>query len=149
MGNVEDFQQNSKGEWIGPETAGAWLRPCPRAFRDVLRFLHNRYHTKIHVTENGTSIKGENDLPIREALEDTFRCNSFKGHVEQLVKARNEDSVDVRIYLAWSLLDNFEWQDSYEVRFGMTYMDYKDRGKRYPKRSTWFLGETFNKLIEK
>ncbi|KAF5008858.1 hypothetical protein FDECE_4882 [Fusarium decemcellulare] len=147
LGNVEDLQQNSKGEFIGPETEGTWLRPSPKGFRQVLRFIHNRYQTKIYVAENGTSIKGEDSLPLKEALNDTFRCNFIRDHLEQLVKARNEDGVNVMMYMAWSLLDNFEWQDGYGVRFGVTYVDYKDGTKRYPKRSAKLLGELFSGYI--
>jgi hypothetical protein len=38
------------------------------------------------------------------------------------------------------LLDNFEWADGYQTRFGVTYVDYKTM-KRYPKDSVWFLKE--------
>ena len=42
-------------------------------------------------------------------------------------------------YLAWSLLDNFEWADGYTVRFGFVFVDYTDGLKRYPKDSAkWF-----------
>ena len=35
-------------------------------------------------------------------------------------------------------LDNFEWADGYETRFGVTYVDYATQ-KRYPKESAKFL----------
>lgn len=149
IGNVEDTQWNSKGEPIGPETGGAWLRPCPEGLLQVLKFLHKRYQTKIYIAENGTSIKDEDNIPIEQALNDTFRCDVYRGHIEQVVKARNEDGANVMMYLAWSLLDNFEWQDGYPVRFGVTYVDFKNGAKRYPKASSKLLGDIFSQLIEK
>jgi beta-glucosidase len=42
--------------------------------------------------------------------------------------------VDVRGYFVWSLLDNFEWDQGYSVRFGLTYVDYPSL-RRVPKSS--------------
>jgi beta-glucosidase len=36
------------------------------------------------------------------------------------------------------LLDNFEWADGYQIRFGVTYVDYRTQ-ERYPKDSAAFL----------
>ena len=47
--------------------------------------------------------------------------------------------VDVRGYFAWSFLDNFEWESGYTIRFGITYVDYKNGLTRYLKSSAfWF-----------
>jgi beta-glucosidase len=45
---------------------------------------------------------------------------------------------DVRGYFIWSLLDNFEWEAGYDVRFGLTYIDYPSQ-RRIPKASfDWY-----------
>jgi beta-glucosidase len=44
------------------------------------------------------------------------------------------EGVKVEGYLAWSLLDNFEWADGYKQRFGMVYVDYATQ-RRVPKDS--------------
>ncbi|KAK4591731.1 hypothetical protein RGQ29_016248 [Quercus rubra] len=47
--------------------------------------------------------------------------------------------VDVRGYFAWSFLDDFEWESGFTLRFGITYVDYKNALKRYMKASAfWF-----------
>ena len=46
--------------------------------------------------------------------------------------------VDVRGDFHWSLLDNFEWSEGYNERFGLIYLDYAT-GKRTPKDSAaWY-----------
>jgi beta-glucosidase len=50
------------------------------------------------------------------------------------VHAAIEEGVDVRGYLAWSLLDNFEWSHGYGMRFGIVRVDY-DTQLRTPKSS--------------
>ncbi|PON76035.1 Glycoside hydrolase, partial [Parasponia andersonii] len=46
---------------------------------------------------------------------------------------------NVKGYFEWLLLDNFEWADGYTVRFGIVYVDYKNRLRRYLKDSAkWF-----------
>ncbi|KAF2602829.1 hypothetical protein F2Q70_00024606 [Brassica cretica] len=52
-----------------------------------------------------------------------------------------EDGVRVEGYYVWSLLDNFEWNSGYGVRYGLYYIDYKDGLRRYPKMSALWLKE--------
>ncbi|PWY92018.1 putative beta-glucosidase [Aspergillus heteromorphus CBS 117.55] len=149
-GNLEILQQNKNGEFVGPETQSTWLRPSPIGFRKLLKWLSERYeHPKIYVTENGTSLKGENDLPLEELLQDDFRTEYFRGYVAAMADASALDGVNVRAYMAWSLMDNFEWADGYETRFGCTYVDYENGQKRIPKDSAKQLRQIFDQYIQK
>ena len=50
-----------------------------------------------------------------------------------------QDNCNVRGYFVWSLLDNWEWNLGYTVRFGLYFVDYKNNLTRIPKTSVpWF-----------
>ncbi|KAF2153142.1 glycoside hydrolase family 1 protein [Myriangium duriaei CBS 260.36] len=150
LGNTETLTQNVHGEQVGPETASDWLWPNPQGFRHLLGWISKRYgRPAIYVTENGTSLKGENDLPLEKMLEDDFRVEFYRGYVKAMAEAYTHDDVDVRGYMAWSLMDNFEWADGYDCRFGVTYVDYAGGQKRIPKKSAKELPVIFKQYIGK
>ena len=150
VGNIEALNYNKNGDCIGPETQSVWLRICPDGFRDLMVWLSKRYnYPKMYITENGTSIKGENDLPLEKVLDDEVRYKYYDSYVRAMATAATLDGVNVRGYFAWSLMDNFEWADGYETRFGVCYVDYENGQKRYPKKSAKSLKPLFDELIRK
>jgi beta-glucosidase len=106
LGNSELLKVNKEGQSIGPETQSTWLTPHPPGFRKLLNWISNRYgRPAIYVTENGTSLKGENDLPVDQLLEDDFRVRFFETYIGAMADAYTQDKIDVRGYMAWSLLE--------------------------------------------
>ncbi|KAJ7201376.1 beta-glucosidase, partial [Mycena pura] len=130
------------GSQLGTQAHCAWLQDYPDGFRSLLNYLWKKYRLPIYVTENGFAVKDESDMPVNVAVKDTDRVNYYRGVTAALQAAINEDGVDVRCYLAWSLLDNFEWADGYITRFGVTYVDY-DTQQRIPKESASFVSKWF------
>ena len=68
------------------------------------------------------------DLPLTvtesgiAAEEGRRRAEHVVRNLEQIWRAR-EEGVDVRGYYHWSLMDNFEWAEGYEPRFGLYRVD--------------------------
>ncbi|KDQ20029.1 glycoside hydrolase family 1 protein [Botryobasidium botryosum FD-172 SS1] len=146
-GNVIKTFVRPDGTSLGTQAQSPWLQAYPDGFRQLLGYLYKRYGSPVHVTENGFSVKDEGKKSIEEAIHDTDRVEYYDGYLRALLSAVNEDGVDIRSYFAWSLLDNFEWQDGYVTRFGVTYVDYETQ-KRYPKDSAHFVGKWFKEHVE-
>lgn len=74
---------------------------------------YTRYRKPMYVTENG----------IADA-QDSRRAEFIRSHL-RAVEVAQQQGADVRGYLHWSLLDNFEWADGFAPRFGLIEVDYK------------------------
>ncbi|KDP43416.1 hypothetical protein JCGZ_16703 [Jatropha curcas] len=122
---------------IGQSTGCSWLYIYPKGIYELMLYLKRKYNNPIiYITENGMGDTGS--LPLTDALEDQLRIKYHYLHLLYLLKAIKE-GVDVRGYYIWSFLDDFEWDLGYTVRFGITYVDYKNELRRYLKHSAlWF-----------
>jgi len=127
------------GKLIGSPTDSSWLYVVPTGFRDLLKYIKNRYNNpEIIVTENGVSVPNESRIPLSEALNDTFRIDYFSLYLAQLEMAISQDGVNVIGYFAWTLLDNFEWADGYSVRFGLHYVDFTTLIRTPKSSAAWY-----------
>jgi beta-glucosidase len=113
-----------------PDTPIGWPI-MPDAFRDTLLTVSKNYGLPIYVMENGL---GSHDKPDEHgAVVDEDRIAFLRAYIAALNDAASAGA-DIRGYFVWSLLDNFEWDSGYAVRFGLTYVDYPTQ-KRTPKAS--------------
>ncbi|MFP5415637.1 MAG: GH1 family beta-glucosidase [Actinomycetes bacterium] len=123
----------------GPTTGMGWPIQ-PEGLTRLLTRLHREYTgpagVPLFVTENGAAF---DDVPDADGFVDDSdtRLAYVRDHLAAL-HAALEQGADVRGYLVWSLLDNFEWAWGYEKRFGIVRVDY-DTQVRTPKASArWF-----------
>ncbi|KAI0646480.1 beta-glucosidase 1A [Trametes meyenii] len=142
QGNVKYTFTRPDGTQLGKKAHVPWLQSYPPGFRSLLNHLWETYKLPIYVTENGFPVKNENTLPFDEVIRDTDRIDYFKGYTDALLRAVTEDGVSIKGYFAWSILDNFEWADGYDTRFGVTYVDYATQA-RSSKLSYDFLKKWF------
>ncbi|KAH7283196.1 hypothetical protein KP509_35G065800 [Ceratopteris richardii] len=131
------------GEAMGPPQIG-WIFNCPWGLPKLLSWMENRYGKEefqahpIIITENGCMDR-ELNVSKRKALNDTRRINYLSGSLEHLANAIRNYGYNVQGFFAWSLIDNFEWESGLVCRFGLHYVDYDNKLKRYPKASAkWF-----------
>jgi beta-glucosidase len=84
------------------------------------------------VTENGAAFP---DTTRTEdgSIDDQDRIDYLEAHISALERARAQGA-DVRGYVLWTLLDNFEWAEGYTKRFGIVHVE-RDTLVRTPKAS--------------
>ncbi|KAL9296525.1 hypothetical protein ACSQ67_022421 [Phaseolus vulgaris] len=134
-----NFTTERHGSPIGPRAGSSWLYVYPRGLRELLLYIKMKYKNPvIYITENGMDESNDPTLSLEESLMDTYRIDYFYRHLYYiLISIKN--GVKVHGYFAWSLLDNFEWNSGYTLRFGVNFVDYKDNLKRHQKLSAhWF-----------
>lgn len=110
---------------------------CPQAFTDTLVWLKETYgDLPLYVTENGSAFADPPSVD-GDTLHDPERVAYLRSHVRACSDAIAK-GVDLRGYMAWSLLDNLEWSLGYSKRFGIVHVDFatqkrtvKDSGRLY------------------
>ncbi len=99
----------------------------PECVEHVVRYASKETGVPIIVTENGIATE-----------DDTRRVEYVRLALAGLKRAV-DDGVDVRGYIAWSLIDNFEWMSGYTPKFGIVAVDLKTQ-QRTIKPSAAVLG---------
>jgi len=79
---------------------------CPDKFTEAIKDV-SQVGLPIYVTENGIADKLDNKRGIY-----------FKQYLGALSKAI-KDGYDIRGFYYWTLIDNFEWDEGYNMRFGL------------------------------
>ncbi|MGC5009606.1 GH1 family beta-glucosidase [Streptosporangium sp. DT93] len=117
-----------------PTTAMGWAI-VPTGLTQVLTRLSRDYpEVGLLVTENGAAF---DDVVNGDRVHDTDRTAFFEGHL-RAAHAAIEAGADLRGFLVWSLLDNFEWAEGYRKRFGIVHVDFETQ-RRLPKDSAlWY-----------
>ncbi|KAK9474793.1 glycoside hydrolase superfamily [Dipodascopsis tothii] len=142
--HIENTFTRPDGTDIAPMAGLSWVRPVAWGFKKLLQHLYTTYGKPIYITENGVICPNERDLPREEGLNDQFRIDYFNGYINAIIELQGE--VPVKSYIIWALLDNFEWQEGY-TRFGVTWVDFDDDNKRYPKKSAYYIKDFMHKAL--
>jgi beta-glucosidase len=121
-----------------PHMDSNWLRIGPEAMYWAPRHVAKLWNVKsIYITENGTSAADQ--VTPDGKIYDIDRIMYLRNYLTQLNRATSE-GVPVDGYFLWSLMDNFEWSDGFEKRFGLYHVNFETQ-RRTPKLSASFYRE--------
>ena len=117
-----------------PLTAMGW-EIYPESIYAILKKLGAYSNIpKLIVTENGAAF---NDKLLDGVVADDYRIHFLKNHIAQVARARKE-GVKVEGYFVWSFLDNFEWAEGYDPRFGLVYVDFETQERVVKNSGKWY-----------
>lgn len=104
----------------------------PDGLVECARDLHERFGGPVWITENGTCDLGD---PATGELE-SFRPRFILEHLRVIA----ESDVPIERWYHWCFVDNWEWADGEEPRFGIVHLDYETQ-ERTLKPSGRLLAE--------
>ena len=122
MGNVTDM-----GWPITPYGLEDLLVRWTREYPDTL--------PPIYITENGAAYDDEPGADGR--IRDQRRIDYLNDHLMAVLSAIKRGA-DVRGYMQWSMMDNFEWSVGFAKRFGIVHVDYQSQKRTIKDSGYWY-----------
>lgn len=117
-----------------PKTSIGWSM-TPEVLYYAPKFLYERYHKPILVTENGMA--GMDWVAMDGRVHDYHRIDFLNRYLLQLEKAIDE-GIPVIGYQQWSIMDNYEWCHGYDMRFGLIHVDYRTQKRTLKNSAYWY-----------
>ena len=97
----------------------------PSGLEKVLRYA-SKLGVPLIITENGIATRN-----------DRKKIRFMKGHIDVLERCiRN--GMDVRGYFYWSLIDNYEWLQGLDARFGLYKVDFDTLERTHTDAATYY-----------
>jgi beta-glucosidase len=117
-----------------PFTAMGWEINADSFYRILKKFSSYKGIKQLIVTENGAAFK---DVLIDGEVNDEKRIAYFHQYLAALLRAK-QDGMNINGYFAWTLMDNFEWAEGYNARFGLIHVDFKTQQRTIKNSGYWF-----------
>jgi len=97
----------------------------PRGLAKVLRYA-SKLNVPLLITENGIATHN-----------DRKKIKFMKRHVDTIEQCI-ENGIDVRGYFYWSLIDNYEWLQGLDARFGLYQVDFNTLERKPTKAALYY-----------
>ncbi len=118
-----------------PHMESKWLTVGPEVIYWAPLLAFKQWNiTNIYITENGAS--SDDTVDSSGHIFDIDRVSFLKSYIREMKRSIGAGT-PIRGYFLWSLLDNFEWDSGYTVRFGLVFVDF-DTQQRILKSSAFF-----------
>jgi len=136
---LQAFQNPPKNQYL-QQTQWGWTID-PIGLRLTVKDIYERYHLPVFTIECGIGV--DETLNEEGTIEDDYRIDYFREHLEQLKLAVSEDSVDLMGFLTWGPIDILSSQGEMKKRYGFIYVnrtdtDLKDMARYKKKSYDWF-----------
>lgn len=129
-----------------PTMGADWIKFGPQIIYWAVRHVNEIWDVdNIYISENGCAATDE--INENREILDVDRIAYLREHLNSALRVI-EEGYPLNGYFLWSYIDNFEWADGYNYRFGIVYVDYKTL-ERIPKLSAEFYKNviTANALV--
>lgn len=130
----EQFAYDRYSYQGSPRTAADW-NVTPDVLYWCCRFFYERYGKPLLITENGMA--GYDWVSLDKKVHDPLRIDFMHRYLLSLKKAM-EEGFPVLGYQYWSVMDNYEWTEGYDKRFGLIYIDYRTQERTLKDSAYWY-----------
>jgi len=123
------------GAPAGSSTSAMGWEIEPKGLGHLVRLLSRDWKLPpIWITENGCAMP---DRTVDGKVDDQDRLAFLRAHLTEIADLIDA-GFDIRGYLAWSLMDNFEWSKGYSCRFGLVHVDYETQVRTVKASGAWY-----------
>jgi beta-glucosidase len=119
-----------------PTSEAGWQQIYPDGMYDILTRVTRDYGPiPLTVTENG--LPTPDTLAADDTVDDSGRITFLRDHLAAAHRAIG-DGVPLESFHVWSMLDNFEWDEGFEQRWGLVYVDYVTQRRVLKRSAHWY-----------
>ncbi|MDQ0148759.1 glycoside hydrolase family 1 protein [Eubacterium multiforme] len=110
----------------------------PKCMYDIaINIRDNYFNIPWYISENGMGVEGESKYINEDGIiEDDYRIDFFKEHLEYLHKGIEEGS-NCFGYHTWTPIDCWSWCNAYKNRYGFISLDLETQKKTVKKSGKW------------
>ena len=123
-----------------PKMLSSWHLLGPEVMYSGPRHVHSLLEPSARSTSRRTGAAATDEPDAAGGRGTTPTAMMFlRNHLTQLPRATGE-GIPVAGSFLWSFMDNFEWSDGFDTRFGLVHVDFESQA-RTPKASADYYRE--------